>query len=97
MSAVLLPIRPDRHAGALAPQGTQAFEDQRLLLLELLVDAPPEGDAIADLALTLGRPAAAVTTAAAALARAGLAERRGERVRASETARRFDALWPVCL
>jgi hypothetical protein len=97
MSVVLRPIRPDRHADALAPQGTQAFEDQRLLLLELLVDPPEEGDAIPDLALTLGRPAAAVATAAAALARAGLAERRDERVCASETARAFDMLWPVCL
>ena len=97
MSTVFRPIRPDRHSGALAPPGTEAFEVQRLLLLELLVDAPAEGDAIADLALTLGRPAAAVSSATAALARAGLAERRGGRVCASETARAFDALWPVCL
>ena len=92
-----LPIRPDRHVEALAPPGTQAFDDQRLLLLELLVDPPAGGDAIADLAAALARPAAAISTAAAALARGGLAERRGERVLASATARAFDALWPVCL
>jgi putative intracellular protease/amidase len=92
-----LPIRPDRHVEALARPGTQAFDDQRLLLLELLVDPPAEGDTIAELATALGRPAAAISTAAAALARAGLAERRVERVRASEAARGFDALWPVCL
>ena len=41
------PIRPDRHVEALARPGTQAFDDQRLLLLELLVDPPAEGDTIA--------------------------------------------------
>jgi predicted transcriptional regulator len=91
------PRRPGRHVDALAPPGTEAFDDQRLLLLELLVDPPAEGDTIAELATALGRPAAAISTAAAALARAGLAERHDDRVRASETARAFDALWPVCL
>jgi predicted transcriptional regulator len=91
------PFRPDRHLAAIAPPGTAAFDDQRLLLLELLVDPPPDGDAIADLAVVLDRPVDAVVTAAAALARAGLAESAGERVRASPTALAFEALWPVCL
>jgi hypothetical protein len=97
MSTVPPPIRPDRHVARLAPPGSEAFDDQRLLLLELLVDPPAEGDAIADLAAALGRPATAIAAAAAALARVGLAEQRDERVRASEAARAFDALWPVCL
>jgi predicted transcriptional regulator len=89
--------RPDRRLPALASPGTAAFDDQRLLLLELLVDPPPDGDAIADLARVLDRPPEAVAAAAAALARAGLAERVGGRVRATPTALAFDALWPVCL
>jgi hypothetical protein len=97
MSTVPLPIRPDRRVEGLAPPESEAFDDQRLLLLELLVDPPAEGDEIAKLAAALGRPATAVSAAAAALARAGLAEYHDERVRATETARAFDALWPVCL
>jgi hypothetical protein len=89
--------RPSRRPEALAAPGTVAFDDQRLLLLELLVDPPADGDALADLALVLGRPERAVAAAAAVLARVGLAERRGRRVRATPTALAFDALWPVCL
>jgi hypothetical protein len=97
MSTVPLPIRPDRRVEGLAPPESEAFDDQRLLLLELLVDPPAEGDEIAKLAAALGRPATAISAAAAALARAGLAEYHDERVRTTETARAFDALWPVCL
>jgi predicted transcriptional regulator len=89
--------RPGRCSPALASPGTSAFDDQRLLLLELLVDPPSEGDAIADLAQALDRPAGAVAAAATALARAGLAERDGECVRAAPAALAFDLLWPVAL
>jgi hypothetical protein len=92
-----LPFRSNRRPRALAPPGTTAFDDQRLLLLELLVDPPPGGDAFADLAAVLGRPERALVAAGSALARMGLAERRGGRIRASPTALAFDALWPVCL
>lgn len=92
-----LPSRPTGRLDAIAPPGTAAFDDQRLLLLELLVDPPEDGDAIADLAAVLGRPEGAVVAAASVLARVGLVERRGPRLRASPTALAFDALWPVCL
>ena len=91
-----LPSPPDRRL-AIASPGTAAYDDQRLLLLEILVDPPADGDALADLAAVLDRPPAAVSAAAAALERAGLAERRGDHVRASPTALAFEALWPVCL
>jgi hypothetical protein len=97
MSTMSLPVRSDHHAGALASPGTVEFDDQRLLLLELLVDPPAEGDAITKLATVLGRSAAQISTAAAALTDAGLAECRDGYVRASGTARAFDALWPICL
>jgi predicted transcriptional regulator len=91
------PSRPDSRLAAIASPGTAAFDDQRLLLLELLVDPPADGDAIAELAVVLDRPADAVAAASAALARAGLAESAGDRVRASPAALAFEALWPVCL
>jgi hypothetical protein len=97
LSTMSLPFRPDRRPGAIAAPGTAAFDDQRLLLLELLVDPPEDGDALADLAAVLGRPERAVVAAASVLARVGLAERHGRRLRASPTALAFDALWPVCL
>jgi hypothetical protein len=89
--------RPDRRLAAIASPGTAAFDDQRMLLLELLVDPPRDGDAIADLALVLDRPAGAVAAAAEALVQAGLAARAGDRVRATPPALAFEALWPVCL
>jgi hypothetical protein len=91
------PPHPDRRLAAIARPGTAAFDDQRRLLLELLVDPPGEGDAIADLAVVLDRPAGPIAAAATALAAAGLAERIGERVRATPTALAFEALWPVRL
>jgi len=87
----------DRGPAALASAGTQAFDDQRQVLLELLVDPPRDGDAIADLAAALDRPAGAIAAAAAGLAAAGLAERHGDRVRATPPALAFESLWPVRL
>ena len=89
--------RPDRGPAALASPGTAAFDDQRLLLLELLVDPPPGGDPIAGLARALERTRGAVEAGVAALAAAGLAERDGDRVRATAAALAFDRLWPVRL
>ena len=91
------PPRPHRRLAAIARPGTAAFDDQRRLLLELLVDPPREGDAIADLAAALDRPAGPIAAAAAALSAAGLAQRDGDRVRATPTALAFEALWPVRL
>jgi hypothetical protein len=87
----------DRRPAALAPPRTSAFDDQRRLLLELLVDPPPDGDAIADLAAALDRPAGSIAAAAAALAGAGLADCERDRVRATPAALAFEALWPVRL
>jgi hypothetical protein len=92
-----LPLGPGRRPAALATPGTTDFDDQRLLLLELLVDPPEAGDALAEVAASLGRPQPAVAAAGAVLVGVGLAERHGDRIRATTTALAFDALWPVCL
>ena len=92
-----LPSRPDRRLAAIACPGTAAYDDQRLLLLEILVDPPAGGDVLSDLGAVLDRSPGAMEAAAAALERAGLAERRAGRVHASPAALAFDALWPVCL
>jgi hypothetical protein len=70
---------------------------QQLLLLELVVDPPVEGDRIPHLASRLNVTAATLTMAAAALQDAGLAVIDGEVVRASPAALRFEALLPACL
>ena len=81
----------------IAAPGTPAFEDQRRLLLELVVDPPPGGEPVAALAVRLGRPGAAVIAAALALDRAGLLLRERGTLRASATALAYDALWPTAL
>ncbi len=74
------------------------FEEvQRRLLLELVVDPPPAGDRVADLAPRLGESPRAVIEAARELAAAGLAVVDDDVIRASAAALRFEALWPVCL
>ena len=90
-----MPPPPGPEPHALALPGTRPFEDQRRLLLELVVDPPPHGDRVEELATALGSSAAAVGKAAAALAGAGLAERHGDRVRASLAALAFEALLPA--
>lgn len=80
---------------ALARPGSRRYEDQRRLILELVVDPPRRGDDPRALAAALRRPPAAIEDAAAALARAGLAERHAGRVRASAAALAFEALWPI--
>ena len=89
--------RSDAWRDAIAAPGTSAFEHQRLLLLELVVDPPAGGERIADLAVALELPRAAVRTAAAGLVRAGLAELARGRLCASAPAQAFEALWPVRL
>jgi hypothetical protein len=81
----------------IASPGTSAFDDQRLLILELLVDPPAGGDRFDALSATLGRSVPDLRRAAAALARAGLASVERDRVMASPAAVAFDALWPVAL
>jgi hypothetical protein len=77
--------------------GTEAHRLQRLVLLELVADPPPAGDRVEDVADRLLEPRLRVQVAVTALEAAGLAARAGDRVRASATARYFDALWPVAL
>jgi hypothetical protein len=81
----------------IASPGTSAFDDQRLLILELLVDPPAGGDRFEALSATLGRSVPDLRRAAGALARAGLASVERDRVMASPAAVAFDALWPVAL
>jgi hypothetical protein len=78
-----------------APPGSPAFEHQRRLLLELAVDPPAEGDAVADLAKALALSAEQVEAAAEGLERAGLVERRGGRLLATPPVQAVEVLWPI--
>jgi hypothetical protein len=73
------------------------YRAQQLVLLELVVDPPEEGDRIADLVDRLPPAGDSVGSAIAALERAGLAERRGDVARASAAALYFEHLLPVML
>jgi hypothetical protein len=68
---------------------------KRWLLLELVSYPPADGDGLEYLTRTLGEDLADVQAAVDELVGDGLAEREGDRVRASAAAWRFDALWPV--
>ena len=83
-------------AGVARP-GTPEFDHQRRLLLELAVDPPELGDAVAELASTLELTAGEVEAAAAALERAGLLVRRGGRLYAAPVVLAVEALWPFGL
>lgn len=88
------PRRP-RHV---ASPDTPAFAAERLLLLEIVADPPPEGDDLAQLAGRLQVPPVQLEAAARSLVAAGLAQLAdGSVIRASEAAMTFDALWPICL
>ncbi len=83
-------------AGVARP-GSAEFEHQRRVLLELAVDPPPSGSAVAALAAELGLTAGEVEAAAAGLVSAGLAERRADRLRATPPVLAVEALWPLGL
>lgn len=70
-------------------------EEQRLVLAELVVDAPEQGDELAYLRDMVGVRPASIEPAVAALEAAGLACRDGSRVRATWPARYFAHLCPV--
>jgi hypothetical protein len=70
---------------------------KRWLLLELVSYPPTAGDDIEYLTRTLKEQRAHVESAVDDLVADGLAERDGDRVRASTAAWGFDALWPVRL
>lgn len=82
---------------AVARPGTQAYEDQRRLVLELAVEPPVDGDRLSDLARTLQLSPQALEAAAAALVAAGLAERRHDRLFPTAVTRALDALWPLAM
>ena len=89
--------RSPRWPTAIADPGTPAFEDQRLVLLEILVDPPDEGDSLLELSRTLERSYLRVESAAAALCKAGLARRADDRLVATDAAVALEALWPIAL
>jgi len=80
-----------------AAPGTPAYQHQRELLLELVVDAPAAGEPVAVLARRLGRSRTTVAQAAAALARSGLVATGPSGLRATPAALAFEALWPTRL
>jgi len=73
------------------------FRAQRIVLLELVVDPPADGDRLGALMERLGLPPGAVEPAVAALEVIGLARLREGVVRATPPARYFEHLWPVLL
>jgi len=83
-----MPIRPPAH-------DSLEHRAQRLVLLELVVRPPAEGDRLSELVRLLDLPAHSVEPAVAALELVGLARRDGDVVRGSLAARYFEHLWPV--
>jgi hypothetical protein len=83
-------MHPDRIEPAPA-HGTREHELQRIVLLELLVDPPDEPEPLSKIARRLREPLAAVSGAAAALTRAGLAHVEAGHVAASAPARYYEA------
>jgi hypothetical protein len=81
-------------SGVPMPEGHER-ELQRWLLLELVSFPPVDGDGIDQLARALEESHAGVEAAVDALVDVGLAVRDGDRVRASDAAWRFEALWPI--
>ena len=73
------------------------YHAQKIVLLELVVDPPDDGDRLAELIERLGLPPDSVEPAVFALEVIGLAERDVDVVRASLPARYFEYLWPVLL
>jgi hypothetical protein len=77
------------------PPGSLEHRVQRWVLLELVTAPPPDGDELDDLAYGLDELRPDVEAAVRSLVDVGLAERDGQRVRATAAALRFDALWPA--
>ena len=73
------------------------YHAQKIVLLELVVDPPDDGDRLGELIERLGLPPDSVEPAVFALELIGLAERDVDVVRASLPARYFEYLWPVLL
>lgn len=84
-----LSLRPD-------PDSIE-YRAQKVVLVELVVTPPPEGDRLAELVARLPIPRDSVEPAMRALQLAGLAVRDGDVARASAPALYFEYLWPVML
>ena len=84
-------MHTDRTADGPTP-GSQAYRAQRTVLLELIVDPPPSGEPVRDLARRLDLSVEDVTAAVTELAALGLAAQHGDFVVASAAALRFEAL-----
>jgi hypothetical protein len=76
---------------------SRAYEAQKLVLLELVVDAPAGGDRMEVLCEVLELAHHDVEAAVAALVNVGLAQRRDDIVAASDAASCFEYLWPTGL
>jgi hypothetical protein len=85
-----VPSRPPAH-------NSLEHRAQRIVLLELVVCPPAEGDSLPELIDRLDLPPHTVEPAVIALEVAGLAQRHGDCVRASLAAGYFEYLWPVRL
>jgi hypothetical protein len=83
-------------AGVARP-GSPEFEHQRRLVLELAVDPPPGGQTVPELAAVLELTLPQIEAAAAGLQRAGLVERRADRLHATPPVLALDVLWPLAL
>ncbi len=70
---------------------------QRIVLAELVIDTPEDGDPLGYLIDRLPLPPDAIEPALGALQVAGLAARHGDHARATSSARYFEHLWPVML
>ena len=81
----------------LPDHGTLDYLAQRIVLAELVIDAPTDGDSIGYLIDRLPLPPEAVEPALGALQIVGLAVRRNDLARATAPARYFEHLWPVML
>ena len=73
------------------------YRAQKVVLLELVVTPPPDGDHLDYFVERLPIPAHSIEPALAALERAGLAIRHGDISRATPPALYFEHLWPVML
>jgi predicted transcriptional regulator len=89
--------RNGRAPSELPDPDSRAYEAQKLVLLELVVDPPEAGDRIDTLCELLELSREDIVPAVASLSAVGLAHRREDTVFASDAARYFEHLWPTGL
>jgi hypothetical protein len=83
------------HPSALPDPGSAEWWAQRIVLAELVVTPPTEGDTISYLGAYLPIPPETVGPAIAALEEIGLVIRVGDVVQATSVAKYFEHLWPI--